>query len=204
MSVVPSSSVACMVNLTRIYTRTGDQGRTRLVGNESIPKTDARLAVIAAVDEANCAIGVALALRPNMEVADCLLTIQNELFDVGADLATPTSAKSDTQPMGIGQQSVVRLETWCDQFGASLPSLASFVLPGGAPLPAQLHLARSVVRRAELAAWAAAETTSLNPQVLVYLNRLSDLLFVLARHCAHQAGAQETLWAPASAEHRPG
>ena len=201
--MVPSSSVACMVNLTRIYTRTGDEGRTRLVGNESIPKTDARLAVIAAVDEANCAIGVALALQPNKEVAACLLTIQNELFDIGADLATPTSDQPDTPPVRIGQQSVVRLEAWCDQFGSSLPALPSFVLPGGTPLPAQLHLARSVVRRAELAAWAAAGTTALNPQVLVYLNRLSDLLFVLARYCAHQADAPETLWAPASAEHRP-
>jgi len=195
-----------MVNLTRIYTRTGDTGQTMLAGNQPVTKTDPRLAAVGAVDEANSAIGVALTLRPKEDVVTCLSAVQNELFDLGADLATPLPDDPGVRTLRIEEQAVVRLETWCDRFGGTLPALQSFLLPGGTPLSAQLHLARAVVRRAELAAWVAAETFELNPLALRYLNRLSDLLFVLARHCARQDGAQETLWTPGrpiSAEHGP-
>ncbi|MCL2735451.1 MAG: cob(I)yrinic acid a,c-diamide adenosyltransferase [Propionibacteriaceae bacterium] len=185
-----------MVNLTRIYTRTGDRGTTRLADNQSVPKTDPRLDAYGTVDEANCAIGAALALAdvpPRM--AQVLSQLQNELFDVGADLATPLDHAGRT--VRIDAACVDRLEAWCDEFSAGLPDLRSFLLPGGTPLSAWLNIARTVVRRAERATWIAAETVPVNDEAIRYLNRVSDLLFIMARQAMLAADQQETLWAPA-------
>ena len=195
MSVVPSSSVASMVNLSRIYTRTGDEGLTRLAGGEQVPKTDVRVAACGAVDEANCAIGVALGSALDDDVAAMLRAVQNDLFDLGADLVTPYPDGPATGSRRIDSLYVDRLEAWCDRYGDDMPSLTSFVLPGGSQPAAQLHVARAVVRRAELAVWGAADV-GFNPWIVRYLNRLSDLLFILARHCARQTGAEELLWVP--------
>jgi len=171
-----------MVNLTRIYTSAGDDGTTRLPDNSSVPKTDPRVAFSGALDEANCAIGLALTLAPDAEVSQVLHTVQNELFDIGAGHATPAA--------------VAQLEAWCDHFNADLPALRSFVLPGGTPLAAQLHIARAVVRRAELAGWRANDVATVDPSALRYLNRLSDLLFILARHANQNEQMAEPLWVP--------
>jgi cob(I)alamin adenosyltransferase len=199
-----------MVKLTRIYTRTGDAGTTRLADNSVAPKTDARLEAYGDVDEANCALGVARVL-PGVpsDIAEVLAIVQNELFDVGADLATPVRDGLPYEPIRVGQASIDRLEGWCDRFNESLPSLSSFVLPGGCPLAAQLHVARTQVRRAERAGWAAAEQHGLsddpaaesggvNSTALRYLNRAADLLFILARYANHVADAPEELWTPAA------
>jgi len=198
--LVPSSSLVFVVNLTRIYTKTGDDGDTRLADNSVVEKTNARIVACGSVDEALSAIGVALAAGLPPDVAAVLAVVQNDLFDVGADLTTPGGD-------AIQPASVTRLEAWCDQFNADLPVARSFVLPGGKGAP--LHLARTVVRRAELAAWAAADEvglksdgalssmTGLNPEALRYLNRLSDLLFILARHVNQVSGTPEVLWQPA-------
>ncbi|MCL2782567.1 MAG: cob(I)yrinic acid a,c-diamide adenosyltransferase [Propionibacteriaceae bacterium] len=192
-----------MVNLTRIYTRTGDDGTTRLVDNSVTPKTDARLEAVGTVDEANCAIGVALTLDPPSDVARVLAALQNELFDLGADLATPPSVGPGA--LRIEASAIDRLERWCDRFSADVPILESFVLPGGSPLAAQLGVARTIVRRAERAAWLATDevglahedsTQGLNPLAIRYLNRLSDLLFIMARHVNHEVEAPEVLWVP--------
>jgi len=197
-----------MVKLTRIYTRTGDEGRTRLADNAEASKTDPRLDAYGSVDEANCALGVALAL-PDVpaDLAQVLGLMQNELFDVGADLATPMRGDLPYQPVRVEQASIDRLEAWCDRFNADLAPLASFVLPGGCPLAAQLHVARTQVRRAERAAWAAAEAYGLddetddspagtNALAIRYLNRASDLLFILARCANRAAGVDEVCWTP--------
>lgn len=185
-----------MVNLTRIYTRTGDAGTTALGDFSRTSKTDARLIAYADVDEANCAIGVVLAAT---KVADdiraCLLRIQNELFDVGADLCTPVQPDPAVPPLRVEPAYIERLEADCDRFNAALPALRSFILPGGTPAAAQLHVARTVVRRAERSAWSAlqAHGESMNLLTATYLNRLSDLLFILAR-CANPDG--DVLWVP--------
>ncbi|MDR0782664.1 MAG: cob(I)yrinic acid a,c-diamide adenosyltransferase [Propionibacteriaceae bacterium] len=187
-----------MVNLTRIYTRTGDQGQTRLVDNALVAKSDRRLEAYGTVDEANSAIGVALALPQVPErVAVVLGSIQNELFDLGADLATPYTEQAKNRAIRVETPWVTQLETWCDEFAAGLEDLKSFLLPGGAPLAASLNLARTIVRRAERAAWAAAEVVEINPIAIAYLNRLSDLLFILGRYANRQAGIAEVLWTPA-------
>jgi len=193
---VLSASVNVMVNLTRIYTSTGDDGQTRLADNSVVRKTDPRIALMGAIDEANCAIGVALTLNPSTEIQQVLQAAQNELFDVGADIATPASTATD----GTARDSaVIQLETYCDRFNAGAPPLRSFVLPGGCPLAAQLHVARAVVRRAELTGWSAKEKRAdIDPSALRYLNRLSDLLFILARHANACEGSAETLWTPGS------
>jgi len=185
-----------MVSLTRIYTRTGDGGQTRLADNSPSPKTDVRLEAYGTLDEANCAIGLALTLHVPHDVATVLRAIQQELFVVGADLATPVADDPSGPPPRVDDPAVERLEAWCDQFGASLPELRSFVVPGGCALAAQLHVARTVVRRAERAAWQAAAVTGVHPTALRYLNRLSDLLFVLARYANAHAAESEVLWAP--------
>ena len=181
-----------MVNLTRIYTRTGDAGETRLANNETVPKTDLRLEAYGTVDEANAALGVVLAL-PGLadDLAGVLRTLQNDLFDVGADLATPLDADS---ALRATDAMVARLEAWCDKYNADLVPLRSFVLPGGTPAAAGLGVARTVVRRAERAAWLAAEQVPLNPVAIRYLNRASDLLFILGRYA--NAGCPEVLWVP--------
>ncbi len=199
-----------MVRLTRIYTRTGDAGQTQLSDLSSVSKTDPRVAAYGDVDEANSAIGVALAAGglPD-DVAAVLRSVQNEMFDLGADLSTPLRVSTSTDPppeLRITQEYVDRLEAWCDQFGDPLPNLKSFILPGGSPAAAQLHLARTVVRRAERAAWAAVQSYGTqavtDPQLpggvstlaITYLNRLSDLLFILTRVINGADG--DVLWIP--------
>ena len=186
-----------MVNLTRIYTRTGDAGETRLGDMSLTSKNDLRLEAYADVDEANAHIGVALSVgHLEDHVARVLTSVQNDLFDVGADLCTPVVADQGFTPLRIEQEYVDRLEAWCDEFNADLPKLRSFILNGGTPGAAHLHVARTVVRRAERAAWAAhmqhAET--MNVLAIKYLNRLSDLLFILALHANRSVG--DVLWKP--------
>jgi cob(I)alamin adenosyltransferase len=193
-----------MVNLTRIYTRTGDAGETRLGDMSTTSKTDPRLQAYAGVDEANAHIGVALAtgeLAP--DVVAVLTHVQNDLFDVGADLCTPVVPDPAHPPLRIEQDYVDRLEGWCDRYNESLPALRSFILNGGTPAAAQLHVARTVVRRAEREAWAAwAEyADSMNQLAITSLNRLSDLLFILARHANREHG--DVLWVPGGERDRP-
>ncbi|MBA8795531.1 cob(I)alamin adenosyltransferase [Friedmanniella endophytica] len=197
-----------MVNLTRIYTRTGDGGRTRLSDLSEVAKTDLRVEAYGDVDEANSAIGLALALGPDLptDVRDLLGLVQNELFDLGADLSTPVVAEPEFPPLRITQASIDRLERWCDEYTATLPALRSFVLPGGSPAAAQLHLARTITRRAERAAWHASqqygldEPGGLTALALHYLNRLSDLLFILTR--VVNGAEHDVLWVPG--RDRPG
>jgi len=186
-----------MVNLTRIYTRTGDGGETRLGDMSTTRKTDPRLAAYADVDEANAQLGVALALGAlDEDVAAVLTAVQNDLFDVGADFCTPVVAAPEHPPLRIEQGYVDRLEGWCDRYNADLPALRSFILNGGTPGAALLHAARTVVRRAERSAWAAHEVhaETMNALAITYLNRLSDLLFILARHANRASG--DVLWVP--------
>lgn len=184
------------VHLTRIYTRTGDDGTTGLSDMSRVAKTDARLVAYADCDEANAAIGAALALgHPDTQITDVLRQIQNDLFDAGADLSTPIVENPKHPPLRIAQSYIDRLEGWCDAYNAGLPALKSFVLPGGSPLSALLHVARTVVRRAERSAWAAIDAHPEGVSVLPakYLNRLSDLLFILSR-VANPDG--DVLWRP--------
>lgn len=184
------------VHLTRIYTRTGDDGTTGLSDMSRVAKTDARLVAYADCDEANAAIGAALALgHPDIQITDVLRQIQNDLFDAGADLSTPIVENPKHPPLRIAQSYIDRLEGWCDAYNAGLPALKSFVLPGGSPLSALLHVARTVVRRAERSAWAAVDAHPEGVSVLPakYLNRLSDLLFILSR-VANPDG--DVLWRP--------
>lgn len=184
------------VHLTRIYTRTGDDGTTGLSDMSRVAKTDARLVAYADCDEANAAIGAALALgHPDTQITDVLRQIQNDLFDAGADLSTPIVENPKHPPLRIAQSYIDRLEGWCDAYNAGLPALKSFVLPGGSPLSALLHVARTFVRRAERSAWAAVDAHPEGVSVLPakYLNRLSDLLFILSR-VANPDG--DVLWRP--------
>lgn len=186
-----------MVNLTRIYTRTGDAGQTRLGDMSQTAKTDPRLAAYADVDEANAHIGVALAQGSLPDDIMAVLThVQNDLFDVGADLSTPVVPDPEYPPLRIEQDYIDRLEAWCDQYNADLPKLRSFILNGGTPGAALLHVARTVVRRAERAGWAAHEVhgETMNELAIKYLNRLSDLLFILARQANVEQG--DVLWVP--------
>lgn len=195
-----------MVNLTRIYTRTGDAGSTRLADMSETRKADPRVEAYGQVDEANSVLGVAAASGGLPEaMLEALATVQNELFDVGADLSTPVVDAPAHEPLRITQPSIDRLEQWCDEWSDGLGSLVSFILPGGTPAAAHLHLARTVVRRAERAGWAAADHYGLgvvegadaggvNPLALTYLNRLSDLLFIWARAANTDVG--DVLWVP--------
>lgn len=186
-----------MVNLTRIYTRTGDGGQTRLGDMSLTTKNDPRLEAYATVDEANAQIGVALAVGElDEDVAAVLTHIQNDLFDVGADLCTPVVADPAYPPLRIEQDYIDRLEAWCDHYNEHLVALRSFILNGGTVAAAHLHVARVVVRRAERDGWAAHETFAevMNPLALTYLNRLSDLLFILARYANRDVG--DVLWVP--------
>ncbi|MFQ6393333.1 cob(I)yrinic acid a,c-diamide adenosyltransferase [Nocardia sp. KC 131] len=188
------------VHLTRIYTRTGDDGTTGLSDFSRVAKTDPRLVAYADCDEANAAIGVAVALgSPTPELLTVLHRIQNDLFDAGADLSTPVVAEPEYPPLRITQPYIDRLESWCDEFNAELAPLNSFILPGGTPLAALLHTARTVARRAERSAWAAIEAYPYDTNVLPakYLNRLSDLLFILSR-VANPGG--DVLWKPGGDE----
>ena len=195
-----------MVNLSRIYTRTGDAGTTRLSDMSEVAKTDLRVEAYGAVDEANSILGMVVT-QPDLpeDIRTVLRHIQNELFDAGADLSFPLVADPPYEPLRIVQPSIDRLEGWCDAFGDPLPNLRSFILPGGSFTASLLHQARSVVRRAEREAWRAAEQygtqpgtgetpDGVNPLAITYLNRLSDLLFILARVVGQEAG--DVLWVP--------
>lgn len=230
-----------MVVLSKIYTRTGDDGSTHLSDMSRAPKTDPRVAAYGDVDETNSVLGMALAcddLPP--VIAEALSLLQNELFDLGADLSTPLVAEPEFPPLRIEQASIDRLETWCDEFSAELPTLRSFILPGGSAAAGHLHLARSVSRRAERSAWAAvqaygtetatntssttdsAPTTEhppetdaaaaqvrpggVNPLAVTYLNRFSDLMFVLARAVIPTSAdgqRSEVLWVPGTDRPQP-
>ncbi|MGD0373149.1 MAG: cob(I)yrinic acid a,c-diamide adenosyltransferase [Streptosporangiaceae bacterium] len=185
------------VVLSRIYTRTGDDGSTALGDGSRAAKTDLRLAAYADVDEANCAIGVAVTMGglPD-DINRLLIRIQNELFDVGADLCNPVSDQPPYPPLRIDESYITELERQCDGYNESLPTLRSFVLPGGTPGAALLHTARTVVRRAERATWAAIDQhgQTMSPLPARYLNRLSDLLFILGRQASASAG--DLLWKP--------
>ena len=182
------------VRLTRIYTRGGDKGETSLGDGSRVPKIDCRIGAFGTVDELNSAIGLVLA-EPGLPdtLRQPLVRIQNDLFDVGADLSVP---------YGIGDRlrvedgHVARLEELCDELNAELPMLKSFVLPGGTPAAARLHVARATCRRAERDALVADGETGINPLVLAYLNRLSDFLFIAARWANRDAGRDEPLWKP--------
>jgi len=199
-----------MVNLTKIYTRTGDDGSTALGDFSRTTKTDPRLVAYADADEANCTIGVAVtcgALRE--DVRTTLVRIQNDLFDVGADLCTPLATGYEYPPLRVQEVWVEELEADCDRFNAELKKLRSFILPGGTPGSAYLHVARTVTRRAERSAWTALETYGdqpapegspkgvggINPLTAKYLNRLSDLLFILGRVANLEIGG-DVLWKP--------
>ena len=183
------------VRLTRIYTRGGDRGETSLGDGSRASKLDPRISAFGTVDELNAALGVVLATDPAEELRETLVRVQNELFDVGADLSVPWDV---ADRLRVEQGSIDRLERDCDRFNAALPELRSFVLPGGTEAAARLHVARTTCRRAERDALAASEQVELNPLVLVYLNRLSDLLFILARAANAAAGREEPLWKPGS------
>ena len=181
------------VRLTRIYTGGGDRGETSLGDGTRVPKLDCRIAAFGAVDELNSLLGVVLATDVPDELRAVLTRVQNELFDLGADLSVPFGV---TDRLRITHDQIAALERDCDRFNADLPELTSFVLPGGSELAARLHVARAVCRRAERKALEAAEELEINQRALVYLNRLSDLLFILAR--AANAGGDEPLWRPGS------
>jgi len=190
-----------MVNLTRIYTRTGDEGRTRLGDMSETSKTDLRLLAYADVDESNSQIGYALAVGAvEADVAGVLGQVQNDLFDVGADLSCPVVAEPAFPPLRVQQSYIDRLEGWCDDYNEPLEPLRSFILPGGTTASAVLHVARTVVRRAERSTWAAYDQHGDTMNVLTarYLNRLSDLLFILARHANRASG--DVLWRPGAAQ----
>jgi len=180
------------VRLTRIYTRTGDAGETSLGDGSRVPKLDPRIQAYGTVDELNSLIGLALAAGVGEE-RETLERIQNELFDLGADLSVPFEV---ADRLRIEQAAVDRLEADCDAFNADLEPLKSFVLPGGTEAAARLQVARTVCRRAEREALAISERFEVNPLVAVYLNRLSDLLFILARSANAKAGVAEPLWRP--------
>jgi cob(I)alamin adenosyltransferase len=185
-----------MVKLNKIYTRTGDNGTTGLVDGSRLPKSDPRMAAIGDVDELNSAIGVAIATLAGDYPARLLETIQNDLFDLGADFATPSEDFTPGEmTLRIVPAQVARLELAIDAANESLAPLTSFILPGGTPPAAALHLARAIARRAERSAVAAAQVVSLNPEAIRYLNRLSDLLFVLAREM-NLSGGGDVLWQP--------
>ncbi|MBO9697057.1 MAG: cob(I)yrinic acid a,c-diamide adenosyltransferase [Sphingopyxis sp.] len=189
-----------MVKLNKIYTRTGDDGTTGLADGSRIAKSDALMAAIGDVDEANSAVGIAAAaLDPASDEGAMLSRIQNELFDLGADLATPPDIRFGFGPhemaLRIVPSQIARLEDEIDAMNAALDALKSFVLPGGTEAAARLHLARAITRRAERAAVSAGKARDLNPLALNYLNRLSDHLFVLTRHLNAAAGG-DILWKP--------
>lgn len=197
-----------MVILSKIYTRTGDAGTTRLADNSEVSKTDLRVEAYGQVDEANASIGLAVALGGLPErVVEMLALVRNELFDVGADLSTPLHPNPEWPPLRIEQPSIDRLEAYCDELQESLPKLRSFILPGGTPAGAQLHVARTMTRRAERTAWRCAEAHGtdvdggINGAAVTYLNRLSDLLFIMSR--AANGTEHEVLWVQGTDRKRP-
>jgi cob(I)alamin adenosyltransferase len=184
------------VRLTRIYTRGGDEGETSLGDGSRVSKLDCRIGAFGTVDELNAALGVVLAGELPEALREPLELVQNELFDVGADLSVPWGV---TDRLRVEQPMIDRLEELCDRFNADLPELRSFVLPGGTEAAARLHVARTICRRAERDVLLGGQELELNPLVLRYLNRLSDLLFILARAANAEAGGDEPLWRPGGA-----
>jgi cob(I)alamin adenosyltransferase len=185
-----------LVVISSVYTKTGDQGTTSLGDGSRTSKNDARLEAFSTVDEANSNIGVALSMDIDADVKEVLLHIQNDLFDVGADLCTPVVDDPKYPPLRVTEEQVTRLENLIDQYNEPLSTLRTFVLPSGTPLAAQLHVARTVVRRAERQTWNAIHSfgEGVNITTAKYLNRLSDLLFVLSRHANREIG--DVLWVP--------
>ena len=183
-----------MVQLTRIYTKGGDKGKTSLGSGKRVPKHDLRVAAYGTVDEANAAIGLAR-LHVEGEADELLARVQNDLFDLGGDLCTPEDPEPEYEPLRILPGQVARLEQEIDRLNVDLEPLKSFVLPAGRPAAAHLHLARTVTRRAEREITALAARENINPEALRYINRLSDLLFVLARH-ENDQGRADVLWIP--------
>ena len=187
-----------MVNLTRIYTKTGDDGTTSLGDMSRTSKNDPRLEAYADVDEANSAIGVALSLGAMADeaVQALLIRVQNDLFDVGADLSTPVIDAPKVEPLRVTEEQIIYLENQIDIYNKELDELQSFVLPSGTPAASLLHVARTVTRRAERSTWHAIHSFGggVNPLTAKYLNRLSDLLFVLARYANREVG--DVLWVP--------
>ncbi len=181
------------VRLTRIYTRGGDAGQTSLGDGSRVSKLDLRIEAYGTVDELNSHIGLALAAGLPDELAEVLARVQNDLFDVGADLCVPLGVEGRLR---VEQEQVDALERLCDRFNERLPELRSFVLPGGTEAAGRLHVARTVCRRAERAALAAGQEHEIDRLAVVYLNRLSDLLFILARTANAAAGVDEPLWKP--------
>ncbi len=185
-----------MVYLDRIYTKSGDEGQTSLGDGTRVAKTDSRIVAYGTVDELNSLIGVVLAAGPPEPVSSGLKHIQNDLFDLGADLCVPATSGPDGEGrLRVAPEQVAQLEQWIDAATEHLEPLKSFVLPGGTSVSAHLHLARTVCRRAEIKVLVLAETDPINPQVTIYLNRLSDLLFVWARLC-NDGGKSDVLWVP--------
>lgn len=185
-----------MVRLDKIVTKAGDGGKTRLVTGEPVSKASARVAAYGAVDETNSAIGVARLHTNAKPTLDAILErVQNDLFDLGADLATPHAPDLKFEPLRIQPSQVDRLETEVDQLNDQLEPLTSFILPGGSPAAAHLHLARAIARRAERDIVALAEIEDISPEAIKFMNRLSDLLFVAARF-ANELGKADILWKP--------
>ncbi|MCC5942534.1 MAG: cob(I)yrinic acid a,c-diamide adenosyltransferase [Balneolaceae bacterium] len=176
----------------KIYTKKGDKGRTALFGGTPIEKHHTRLHAYGTVDELNSVLGVALTHKISNTGKEILNTIQNQLFTLGADLATPLSKKSKVER--ITDDHIEKLEGWIDQLDANLPALTSFILPGGTPAAASLHLARTVCRRAERFTVDLKSVEAVNDETVIYLNRLSDLLFVMARHENQTSGVEDTKW----------
>ena len=187
---------AAMPRLTKIYTKTGDAGLTGLGGGQRVPKDSQRVETYGTVDELNSQIGVALATGLCERLAAELPLIQNELFDLGSDLATPETSQARHPVPTVEPRHIEKLERLIDELNAIVGPLANFLLPGGAPGAAQLHVARTICRRAERAATTLAREESIGPTVIPYLNRLSDALFVMARFENHERGVSEPLWEP--------
>jgi cob(I)alamin adenosyltransferase len=185
-----------MPRLTRIYTRTGDEGTTGLAGGRRVPKDDQRVMTYGTVDELNSQIGVALATGLCERLATELPAIQNELFDLGADLATPAESQARHPVPTVEARHIEKLEALIDELNEVVGPLANFLLPGGSPGAAQLHVARTICRRAEREATTLARDQTIGSTVLPYLNRLSDALFVMARFENHERGVAEPLWSP--------
>jgi len=185
-----------MVYLNRIYTKTGDTGETSLWNGQRVPKTDARIVAYGAVDELNSSLGCVLAAELPDELRTMLTRIQNDLFDVGADLCVPESDDPPPYPpLRVTAEQVAQLERWIDSANEQLQPLKSFILPGGTMTAAQLHVSRTICRRTEIEVLRLSAREQINAQVVIYLNRLSDLLFVLAR-CANSNGQNDLLWVP--------
>lgn len=189
-----------MVHLNRIYTRSGDAGETSLGDGTRVSKTSPRIEAMGTVDELNAALGLSRAMAPlPAEIDDLLLQVQNDLFDLGADLCLPCTPENEARnPLRMTAADTERLEIAIDHFNGSLDPLTSFVLPGGTAAAALLHAARTRCRQAEIAVLRLKESEETNPIAATYLNRLSDLLFVLARVCNQLAGTGDVLWRPGS------